>query len=89
MQLLPLLAPGEGFVQHDACHPGRKPRALLELVQVREGVEVRLLHDVFDFGLVVDDRPRRAIELLVVPAHEDLEQRPLAGENTTDDFCIR
>ena len=58
-------------------------------MQVREGVDVRLLHHVLDLALVVHDRPRHSIHTLIVPAHEDFEQRAVTGAHAPDDFLIR
>ena len=38
---------------------------------------------------VLHDRPRRAVDALVVPAHQDLEQRGFPGTDPPDDFRVR
>ncbi len=81
-------APPERLVQRDARQPRGELRPFLELVQVRERVDVGLLHHVFDFVLVLHDRPRRAVELLVVAAHEDLEQRAFARPHALHDVRV-
>jgi len=45
-------APFEGFVQRNPGQPRRELRPFLELVQVRVGIDIRLLHHVFHFTLV-------------------------------------
>ena len=59
----------ECFVQCNTNQPGGKLRSLLELVQMRERIDVRLLHHVLDLGFVLDDCARRAVNALVVPPH--------------------
>jgi hypothetical protein len=63
-------------------------RSLLELVKVREGVDVGLLHHVFDLVFVFHDGPRGAVEPLIVAAHEDFEQRAIAGANALHDVRV-
>ena len=81
-------APRERFVHRDPREPGREPRPLLELIEVRERVDVRLLHHVFGFGLVADDGARDAVHALVVPAHQDFEQRSVAAAYAVDDLRV-
>ena len=61
----------------DARQPGREARAARELVEVLERAHVGVLHDVLGLVLVPEDGPRHAVEPLVVPANEHLEQRRL------------
>src|SRR5438105_11462294 len=55
---------------------------------MREGVDVRLLHHVFGVGFVLDDGARHAVDALVVPPHQDLEQRRFSGADPLDDFGV-
>jgi len=57
-------------------------------MEMGEGVDVRLLHYVFDFGFVTDNGARRTVDALVVASHQDLEERPVAGLNPPDDLRI-
>src|SRR5262245_16513921 len=50
-------------------------------MEMAEGVDVRLLHHVFGVGLL-HDRAGDAVDALVVPPHQDLEQRRLAGADS-------
>ena len=80
---------GDGFVDGDAREPRGQLRAAVELAQVRVGVDPGLLHDVFGLALVEHDGPRRAVEPLVVAAHEDLEQRRLPRQDQLDHLRVR
>ena len=80
---------GSRFVDHDSRQPGGKLRTRFELIEVREGIQVSLLQRVLDFGLVLKNRARGAIQALVVPAHQDLEQPPLAGADARDQVAVR
>jgi predicted ATPase len=76
------------FVDHDARQPCGQPGARFELVQVREGVQIRLLQDIFHLVIAFHDGARRAIELLIVPAHHDLEQRVFAAPDPPDQLIV-
>ena len=88
---LPIVLPQArvGFVDHDARQPRRQLRARLELFQMREGVQICLLQNVFDLALVFHDRARRTVELLIVPAHHDFEQRVFAGKDSPHQLVVR
>jgi len=60
----------------------------LELAQVDVGIDVGLLHHVLGLAIVARDRARRAIEPLVVAAHEQLEHRGVAVEDRLDDILV-
>ena len=85
---LHLAAPAERLVERDARQPRRELRSFLELVQVRERIDVGLLHHVFDVVLVLHDGSRHAVEPLIVAAHEDLEQRTLPRPHALDDVRV-
>ena len=76
------------FVHRDPREPCRERGAPIELAQVGVGVHVRLLHHVFRFRLVAHDRARRAVDPLVVAAHQDLEQRRLSADDARDDLLV-
>ena len=59
-----------------------------ELIEVREGTDVGLLQDVLGFGVVTQDGTRRAVEALVVTAHDDLEERRLAAAHARHDLLV-
>ena len=40
-------------MERDADQPGRELRSLFELVEVSEGVDIRLLHHVLDIRFVI------------------------------------
>ena len=61
---------GESLVDGDPREPGRELRAVGELVEVRVGVDVGLLHHVFRFRVVLHDAAGHAVKPLVVAAHE-------------------
>jgi hypothetical protein len=58
------------------------------LIEVDEGVDVGLLHHVFDVAFVVHHRAGHPVDALVVPAHQDLEQRAVPGSNALDDLPV-
>ena len=79
-----------GLVQGDPDEPGRQLRAALELIEMLESANPGILDDVLRFGRVVrEDRAGRAVELLVVAAHQDLEEVGVAGAHAPDNFPIR
>src|SRR5262249_40597890 len=62
--------------------------ATLELVEVLERAHPRVLRHVLGLAVVADDRPRDPVEALVVAAHEELEERGLAGADAGDDVLV-
>jgi len=66
-------------VHRDPREPGAERRPSRELIEVRERPDVGLLNHVLRLGVVPEDRADGAIDALVVAAHEDLEQRGIAG----------
>jgi hypothetical protein len=65
--------------------PRPELRLAPELGEMREGPHVGLLHHVLRLGGIVQDGAGGAKQALVVPAHDALEQRRLAGEDTLDE----
>ena len=56
----------------ELCSPGK-------LVQMLIRTHVRILHDVFSFAVIAQNRPSYAVETLVVTTHDDFEHVRLAG----------
>src|SRR5262245_19649162 len=79
---------GERLVNGDLRQPGRELRSAVELCQVRIRVDVRLLHHILGFVIVTNDRAGGAVHALVVPAHQDFEERRLAFKDARDDLLI-
>src|SRR6266481_8164171 len=79
---------GQRLVHGNAGEPGSERRPPGELMQVREGTHVGLLHDVLGLAVVAQDGARRAVEALVVTAHDDLEERRLAAAHARHDLLI-
>jgi hypothetical protein len=79
----------EGLIDSDARQPGRESCGAVELAQVREGVDIRLLHDILGFLLVPEDGPRRAVDALIVAAHQQLERTGVAVEHVLNDLLVR
>jgi hypothetical protein len=50
-----------------------------KLVKVLKCPDIGILHHVFGFGIVAQDRAGDTVEPLVVPAHDDLVQSSIAG----------
>ena len=85
-----LAGAGPGLVERDPHEPGRQLRPALELIEVLERPDPGILDDVLGFGGVAGEHgPRGAVELLVVAAHEDLEEVDLARAHAVDDLFIR
>src|SRR5215510_2458955 len=78
----------ERLVYGNLRQPGREFRSTVELAKMRIRIDVCLLHDILGLVIVADDRAGRAIHALVVPPHQDLEERGLALEDTRDDLFI-
>ena len=89
-QTPPPVAPGArpGLVESDATDPCGEARWLGELVEIREGSEPRLLHDVLGIAIVAKHRPCDAIEPPIVSAQELLEQIALAFGNAPHDLVV-
>ena len=85
---LHLAASRERFVEPDPDQPGRELRAFLELVQVRERIDVRLLHDVLDVMFVFQHCARRTVQPHIVAAHQDLEQGAVPRAHALDHFGV-
>jgi len=91
LQLLGAVAraePRQRFVDRNARQPGGKRCASGVLVQVLVGPDVSILHHIFRFGIIVQDRARDTIQALVVPAHDDLVQSRIAGFDPLDDLLV-
>lgn len=73
----------------DAREPGCKRRAALELSQVLVGANVGILHDVFGFGVVTEDRPHHAVKTLVIAANQNFVERRLSGQDSFDNVFVR
>jgi len=52
------------------------------------GVDVGLLHDVLDVGVVAQDGPDGAVDPLVVPPHQHLETGRFAGADPLDQRLV-
>jgi hypothetical protein len=67
------------LVRHHAREPGGKARLAAVAADGAVGLQIRFLQRVLRFGVVAQDRPRRAEERPVVPAHHRLERRLVAA----------
>ena len=56
----------------------------IEAVEMLVGADVGLLHDVLGVGVIAEDRADGAVDALVVPPHQQLETRRLAGADAAD-----
>ena len=59
-----------------------------ELIEMLKGVDVGVLHDVFNVAIALSDRADGADRGGVVAPHDDLVQRRLSGANAFDDFFV-
>ena len=73
----------------NACQPGGKGGAAGKLIKVLIGAHVSVLHYIFSFGIIVQDRPCDPVKPLVVPPHDDLVQGGVAGLDPIDNLLIR
>jgi hypothetical protein len=62
--------------------------APLNCPKVSECVNVRLLHDVFGFLVITQDRSGRAVDPVVVAAHQQLEYGGVALEHLPDNVGV-
>src|SRR5690606_3130746 len=62
----PPAQPSERLVDDDPGKPGRQRRLTAEPVEMREGADIGLLHDVLRLVIVADDAARDPVELPVV-----------------------
>ena len=75
----------ERFVDGDAREPGLEAVRAAKLVEVVVGANVRGLHDVARLVVVAHDAAREAEQQAVVPPHQELEERGIAGQHARDD----
>src|SRR5205807_10000251 len=80
---------GKRLVDGAAGQPRREPRPPLEIVQVLVRTRVGILHHVLGLVVIVEDGARRAIDMPLVAAPEDLEQALFAGANARAPFLQR
>jgi hypothetical protein len=52
------------------------------------GVEIRLLHGILGFGVILQNCTCGSIEALIVASHQDFEQVNLPSRNAIHDFFI-
>ena len=81
-------ATSKSLVDGDARQPGGEGSAGGELAEVRVGANVGVLHDVFGFGVAVQNGSGDAIEALVVAAHDDLVQGGFSRPDAVDDLFV-
>src|SRR5262245_236398 len=72
----------------DFRQPRREPGSAVELAQMKVGVDIRLLHDVFRLVLVPDDRASGTIDPLVMAPHQDFVEGGLPFENPRNDVFV-
>lgn len=60
-----------------------------ELIEVFVGADVSVLHDVFGFGVAVQDGAGNAVETLVVAAHDDFVQPNLSRTYAAYNLFVR
>src|SRR4029453_3179719 len=72
-------APHEGGVRRDLAEPGREAFGPAELVELEAGADISLLYCVLGFGVVAEYSARDPEQAPVVAAHDQFEQRVLAG----------
>jgi hypothetical protein len=58
----------------------------LELIQMPVSVEIRLLHGILGFRVILENCPRGSIEALVVVPHEDPEHLDIRSGNPMHDL---
>jgi hypothetical protein len=75
-------------VERDLGEPGRQARPAVELPEVLERFHPGLLESVLRLPFVEQDGARDAEEALVVAAHQQLEERSLAGEDAAGHLLV-
>jgi hypothetical protein len=68
----------QSFVHGDARQPRGELCSPGELVEMLVRAHVRVLHYVLSLAIVAQNSPSRAVETLVVPAHDNLKHRGVA-----------
>ena len=79
---------GQRFMDGDAGQPGGEGGASGELIEVFVSPDVGVLHDVFGFGVAMQDGARDPVETLVVTTHDDFIKRSLSPTNAADNFLV-
>jgi hypothetical protein len=82
------LAVTNGAIDRDARQPRREPGGAAELIEVRVGVDIRLLHHVLDVTIVAEDGANGAVQPLVVAAHQDFVEGDVTAADALDDVLI-
>jgi hypothetical protein len=78
----------KGGVDADACEPRPEARAALELAEVLVGLDVGLLHDLFDVAFVAHDRANGPVEAAVVATHDQLVELGLPRQNAAHHLLV-
>src|SRR6478736_8175678 len=72
----------------DACQPGGEPGPPGKLVQMFVRANVGVLHYIFGFAIITENRPSYAVEALVVTAHDDFKHPRLARQHSGHYFLV-
>ena len=80
---------GPRLIDADLQEPGPELRPPLELIDVLERREVAVLHGVLDLFARPQHRTNRAVEALVVAAHQQLERRQVPLLDPFDELLVR
>src|SRR6267142_1307511 len=89
-RLKPLTLPqaGDGLIHCYARKPGSERRFAPILTQVLEGADVSVLQYIFSLTVAAGDGTRRAVEPLVVAAHDHLEQAGIARKHALHHLLV-
>src|SRR5580765_6772821 len=72
----------------DACQPGGEPGPPGKLTQMFVRANVGVLHYIFSFAIITQNRSSHAVEALVVTTHDDFKHLRLARQHSAHDFFV-
>ncbi len=76
------------LVKGDLSNPRREQHRGMQRRQMCKRAHVGVLHHVFRLGVIAQHAANHAVDLLVVSAHQGLEQRALARANAVDQLGV-
>ncbi len=80
--------PAERFVEHDAGEPGRERGGAGEAADRGKGPEITLLDGILGVGAILEYRPGRAEEALIVALHDEAHGKRVALSDPPGQFEV-
>src|SRR5262249_49690255 len=81
-------SPRQCLAQRDLRDPARESSTSGELTEAIEGAHPGFLRDLFRLSVIAQNRPRRAIDALVISAQQNLEEFDVSIANSFDDLFV-